>query len=175
MSIGTFNTSGDPTGQYTSIATAGLTTNQGFKPGGGVWADSSDERIKTVHGDYESGLDAIKALRPVRYTFKGNDTDGPPKHAKNGVVSDPQPKDTVSVPYPNSFHYNDAVENVERIGLVAQEAEVPMPELVSKAVGWIDGKAVADLRNIDTGPLIFALINAVKMLAARVEALEATP
>ncbi len=46
----------------------------GLKPGGGPWSDSSDERIKTVTREYTTGLAAIKGLRPVRYIFKGNDT-----------------------------------------------------------------------------------------------------
>lgn len=38
---------------------------------------------------------------------------------------------------------------------------------------YIDGTEVTDLRSFDSGPLVYALINAIKELAARVEALEA--
>jgi hypothetical protein len=122
-----------------------------WKPGGGVWADSSDARIKTVIDGYYSGLDAILALRPVRYTFKNNwhrGDDMPPPH--EGV---------------------DGAQ--EFIGLVAQEAEIPMPEMVSKISAIIDGVPVDDLRTLDMTALSLALINAVKELAQRIAILEA--
>jgi hypothetical protein len=50
-------------------------------------------------------------------------------------------------------------------GLIAQEAREAMPEMVFEAAG---------LLAMDTTPLMFALVNAVKTLAARVSALEAT-
>jgi len=128
----------------------------GFKPGGGDWANTSDARIKNVLGDYISGLDAVAALQPVRYSYKGNDTPTLPEKS--------------SVPYENSAHA--AVVGKEFIGLIAQAAEVPMPELVTMAEGYIDGQPVTDLRNLDTTPLIFALVNAVKELKARIETLE---
>ena len=46
---------------------------QGYKPGGGSWANSSDARIKTVERGYELGLDEIMKLNPVVYHFRGND------------------------------------------------------------------------------------------------------
>jgi hypothetical protein len=47
-----------------------------------------------------------------------------------------------------------------------------MPEMVDKTAGYIDGVPVDDIRNLDTTALIFALVNSVKTLAARVAALE---
>lgn len=58
------------------------------------------------------------------------------------------------------------------VGLIAQEAEVPMPEMVTQGEGLVGDKVVTDLRTLDTGPLIYALVNAVKTLTARIEALE---
>lgn len=146
-----------------------------YKPGGGPWDSTSDERIKTVLGDYISGLEAVKTLHPVRYVFKGNDT-------PEGVApsSDPLSRETTVLggsipPYANSPHYNAAVAGKEYVGLIAQECEVALPELVTQKNATIDGTPVTDLRNIDSGPLIYALINAVKELAARVEQLEGTP
>jgi hypothetical protein len=149
------------------------------KPGGGVWSDSSDARIKNVLGDYESGLDAIKALHPVRYTFKGNDTptdrppsnDPVPQYDEEGKLK--QSKDAVTLPYANSDHYAVANAGTEFIGLIAQEVEPVMPEMVTLQAGTIDGEPVDDLRALGTGALIYALVNAVKELSARVEALEA--
>jgi hypothetical protein len=124
----------------------------GFKPGGGPWSATSDARIKTVTGDYGLGLDEVLALRPVSYVYKGNDTateDGPSPHAQA------------------------AADGRTFVGLIAQEVEPIFPDMVMKGEGWIDGAPVDDLRSLDTGELIFALVNAVKTLTARVSELEA--
>jgi len=144
-----------------AITVAGiiLTTNTALKPGGGTWADSSDARTKTVLGDYQHGLAEITQLNPVRYQFKGNDGK-PAAGAKPGDAPVTSP--------------HGAVVDQEFIGLVAQEVEPVMPEMVSQHDGYIDGEPVTDMRELDTTPLIFALVNAVKTLAARIEALEGT-
>jgi hypothetical protein len=129
-----------------------------YKVGGGPWNDSSDARIKTVTGNYASGLDAIRQLQPVTFTYKGNDT----RAAAEGVV-----------PYDNSPHRHVAQDSTQFIGLVAQDCEVAMPEIVTQRSAYIDGVAVTDLRDLDTGPLLFALINAVKELAGQVAELKA--
>jgi hypothetical protein len=162
---------------------------QAYKPGGGPWADASDARIKTVLRNYERGLDQIVALQPVRYTFKGNDTDGAPENKpeppemniESGEMVTVQSEEEPTVPYWNSPHRMAAEDGTEFIGLVAQDTEKVMPELVNRVSAYIDGEPVTDLRNLDTAPLVFALINAIKTLAsnaetlaARVEALEAS-
>ena len=125
---------------------------QAWKPGGGVWASASDARIKTVLGDYASGLDAILALRPVRYTLKGN-------WRPHG---DDDPARRSAMAPGTTF-----------VGLVAQEAETAMPEMIGRIDAVVDGAAVSDLRTLDMTALPLALVNAVKQLAARVAALEA--
>jgi hypothetical protein len=134
-------------------------TNAGFQitgipycPGGGSWQSSSDARIKTVLGNYASGLRELIRLRPVNYFYKGNDTAAGPEESQ---------------------HRQAAMMQTKFVGLVAQEAEEVMPELVKKRPGFIDGQAVTDFRDLDQTPLTFALINAVRELAARVVALEA--
>jgi len=58
-------------GMWTFRSDAGFVTpGQGYKPGGGAWGDSSDERVKENIEPYTTGLDAICALEPVSYTFK---------------------------------------------------------------------------------------------------------
>lgn len=47
-----------------------LNNQNAFKPGGGSWQSISDERIKTVTGEYEAGLDEVLQLRPVTYVYK---------------------------------------------------------------------------------------------------------
>lgn len=124
----------------------------GYQAGGGSWGALSDARIKTVQGDYVLGLAEVLALRPVVYTYKGNEkTD----------------EDT------DSMHKAAAENATPFVGLVAQEAEIIFPGMVGKQAGWIDGEAVDDLRTLNNSELIYALVNAVKTLSARIEALEA--
>ena len=129
---------------------ANFTVNAGAsKPGGGAWSATSDARIKTVEGDYGLGLTEIEALRPVRYRYKGNDAP------------------------PDSSSRHSQVAGKAFVGLVAQEVETIFPGMVSQHEGYIDGEAVADLRTLDPSELLFALVNAVKQLAARLATLEA--
>jgi hypothetical protein len=129
-----------------------ITGPTALKPGGGEWAASSDARIKTVLGDYDKGLDAVLALRPVEYVYRGNDTP-----TQGGT----------------SLHKGVAESQTPFVGLVAQAVEAVFPEMVARSAGFIDGVAVDDLRSLDRTPLIYALVNAVKTLASRVAALEA--
>jgi hypothetical protein len=131
-------------GYYSSAGNL-VIAGTGFKPGGGSWTATSDARIKTVAGDYEASLDQILALQPVRFTYKGNAA-GP----------DAQP------PTPTDKEY---------IGLVAQAAEIPMPEMVQQIEGYIDGVAVNDLRLLDNSPLVYALVNSTKELVTRIDKL----
>jgi hypothetical protein len=112
----------------------------------------------------------------VRFTYKGNDTDkapeGVPVVGDDGAATG-RYEEVTTAPYFNSHHYSAATSKEEFIGLIAQDAQGPMPELVKTNVGFIDGTAVDDLLTIDSGPLVYALVNAVKQLAAKVEALEA--
>jgi hypothetical protein len=130
-----------------------FTVNAGAaKPGGGAWGATSDARIKDVLDEYTLGLAEVVQLNPVVYTYKGNDTP-----TANGT----------------SIHRTVAEARTEFVGLVAQEVEPVFPGMVTKANGWIDGVSVTDLRSLNTGELVFALVNAVKQLAARVATLEA--
>jgi hypothetical protein len=135
----------------------------GYQTGGGPWSALSDARIKTVEAEYKQGLDEVLKLRPVVYIYKGNET----------IESPLEGSTFEAAPYPRSMHYEAARNSKRLVGLVAQETEITFPEMVSSREGWIDGVKVEDLRDLNTGPLIFALVNAVKTLAARVEALEA--
>lgn len=139
-----------------------------LKPGGGPWGDTSDARIKNVAGNYTRGLDELLQLQPVRYTFKGNDQ----RVGEGPVLADAEQQSEEGAPYRDSPHYDVAVSGKEFVGLIAQDAEAAFPEMVTQRVGKIDGVEVSDVRDLDTAPLIFALVNAVKTLAARVEALE---
>ena len=126
----------------------------GYKPGGGPWSDSSDARIKDVTEEYRSGLAAIERLQPVRYRFKGNDS-----------LAENQP----------SPHARAVTGYKQFVGLTADDVEKVLPECVERGPGFIDGKAVSDMRRLDTGPLLYCLINAVKELGARLDVLEGVP
>jgi len=162
------------TANLQSILSGGFTvTGSAWKPGGGPWADSSDERIKNVIGPYDPGLAELKQLNPILYTFKGNDTNEEPSNGYNPDADPDTPEPPPTVPYPNSPHFQVATDGTQFVGLVAQEVEAIFPGMVSKRTGYIDGEQVDDLRDLNTTNMIFALVNAVKELAARVEALEA--
>jgi hypothetical protein len=45
-------------------------TAAAYKPGGGVWAASSDIRLKNIDRDYLQGLSQIVKLRPVMFHYK---------------------------------------------------------------------------------------------------------
>ena len=145
---------------------------RGYQPGGGTWGDSSDIRIKNIQGEYGHGLAEILQLRPVTYTYKGNDTIANPSDPPTGTPNPaPMPKEAAAVPYQNSDHYQPAVDEEEFVGLIAQEVEPIMPEMVGQRAGYIDGKPTA-IKTLNTTALVYALVNAVKELAARVEELE---
>lgn len=125
--------------------------NSAFKPGGGVWATLSDARIKNVTGEYEAGLDEVLQLRPVTYTYKGNDTP-----TADGV----------------SPHRHAAQSGKAFVGFVAQELEQILPGMVSQREGFIDGEKATDIRDVDVSSLLYALVNCVKQLKAEIEALK---
>jgi Chaperone of endosialidase len=115
------------------------------KPGGGVWADTSDSRLKHHVEGYAGGLAEIRRLRPVTFRHNG----------KGGTRDD------------------------GRIftGLVANEALEVMPELVGTMRARLDpaDEDEVDLLTLDATPLIYALVNAVNELTARVAVLESAP
>jgi hypothetical protein len=117
-----------------------------YKPGGGSWTTYSDARIKDVVAAYGTAVAEVRQLQPVIYRYRGNDTE----------PGNPEARDTTTQFY----------------GLVAQEAEAAMPELVTKHDGWVDGEPVDDLRHLDTTALLFALVNCVRELDDRLRAFE---
>jgi hypothetical protein len=139
-----------------------------IKAGGGSWTAPSDDRIKTVQDDYTSGLDEVLQLRPVVYTYKGNDTPTA-NFTKRGSVQ----QHTGAAPYPASAHYNPAKDQTPFVGFIAQELEQIFPGMVRQREGFIDGEKVTDLRDVDVSSLIYALVNAVKTLKAEIDTLRA--
>jgi hypothetical protein len=149
-----------------------ITGTTGQKASGTTWSNPSDARIKTVVGDYTAGLDAILGLTPRRFTYLGNETPLAPG-VDPAFPDDPPSKEGQVAPYDTSPHHDLAVAGTECVGLVAQEAEVAMPDLVTQYTAYIDGVEVNDFRILDGSNVTWALVNAIKELTARIEALEA--
>ena len=117
------------------------------KPGGGNWTASSDERVKKSSAPYTTGLDTILKLDPIEYQYNG----------LYGTCDDGK-----------TYH-----------GFVAQDVLPIMPEMVSASMQREhpqDEEATdepVEILTVNTSPLLFAMVNAMKELAARVAALEA--
>ena len=136
----------------------------GFQPGGGPWSATSDARIKRVEGSYTRGLADLVQLVPRQFVYIGNDT----------PVEPIAPADkAITVPYANSPHHDAATQEKLFTGLVAQEVEAIFPEWITYDDAFIDGVAVTDLRHLDTGPLLYAVVNALKEINNRLNVLEA--
>ena len=118
-----------------------LSTDSAAKPSTNTWTIASDARLKTVLGDYEKGVDAICALRPVRYQYNG----------KAGFITDGK----------------------EQVSILAQELMQVFPECVGTFKGKLEeyGPEV-DLYNYNGHAITFALINAIKELKVKIDALE---
>ncbi|GJQ58664.1 MAG: hypothetical protein D8M57_17925 [Candidatus Scalindua sp. AMX11] len=62
---------GGRVGINTQSPNATLTVNgSASKPGGGFWGIFSDERLKDIKGTFDSGLDAVLKLQPIRFNYK---------------------------------------------------------------------------------------------------------
>jgi hypothetical protein len=79
---------------------------------------------------------------------------------------------------PRTFVYNGkggSTAGMRGYGFIADEVEPVMPEMVSTQAGKLDAadEEETDIQTLDQSNLILALVNAVKELAARVDAVEA--
>ncbi|HEX9630659.1 MAG TPA: tail fiber domain-containing protein [Pyrinomonadaceae bacterium] len=71
------NPNGGNVGIGTVAPTALLSVNgTANKPGGGSWDVFSDERLKNIKGNFNSGLKAVMQLQPLRYEYKQNNALG---------------------------------------------------------------------------------------------------
>jgi hypothetical protein len=111
----------------------------------GPWYGPSDARLKKDIEPYDQGLAALRRLVPVSYRFNGL-----------GNTTDDG--------------------NVYQ-GLLAQEAIEVMPEMFFARPVKLHAEDAEDtvLYSLNPNALTYALINAVKELAVRIEALEGTP
>lgn len=105
----------------------------------------SDARAKTGIRTLNNGLDIISQLRPVTYNFKGNE-------ARTANLT-------------SGISYNKYTGNNAEIGLLAQEIEAVLPNLV-----YTDDEG---RKLVDYTAIIPILIDAVKSLQQEVETLKA--
>jgi hypothetical protein len=109
----------------------------------GSWGTLSDPRVKTDIAPYNAGLTEIELLEPISFRYNG----------ELGAVLDD--------------------ESTTRYGLDASAVEAVMPEMVGRHRNTApDGTLHDEILTLETGPLIYALINAVKELSARLATLE---
>lgn len=159
----TYVRNGDSAALMSSIGATGefvIYGGSAYKPGGGSWTAPSDNRIKIVVGDYTRSLADILQLTPKRFKYLGNDTMAAPEEGE-------------SAPYSSSPNGIVAKAGTEFAGLIAQDLQLVMPEMCREYTGYIDGVVKSDMLMVDRSSLDLALVNAVKELAARLEALEA--
>jgi hypothetical protein len=109
----------------------------------GTWSAISDRRLKQNVARYAPGLDAVRRLEPVTFQFNG----------KGGLPAD------------GTTHY----------GLIADDVAEIMPELVGEFSAPLnkDDTEPTVFKTIDPGRAIYAVINAIRELEARLAALEA--
>jgi hypothetical protein len=78
------NSSGGNVGIGTTAPTDTLSVNgTASKPGGGSWAVFSDERLKNIKGNFNSGLKAVMQLQPIRYQYKPKNIFGLKSESEN--------------------------------------------------------------------------------------------
>lgn len=71
------NPNGGNVGIGTTAPTELLSVNgSASKPGGGTWSVFSDERLKNIKGNFNSGLSAVMKLQPLRYEYKSDNALG---------------------------------------------------------------------------------------------------
>lgn len=120
-----------------------LSANDAFMPGGGPWGSSSDSRLKDVLRLFDDGLAILQSLpEPVIYRY-------------NGKASMPN-------------------DGTEYIGMIADDVQPVAPYMVStyEAKMEPDDPTPTELLALNNGSLVYILMNAVRELATRVDALE---
>jgi hypothetical protein len=119
----------------------------GFKPGGGSWAATSDERVKRNVRPYDAGLADICELLPIRFEYNGD----------GGTTDD------------GVTHYGLSAQKTREV-MPELVFEMATPRLD----GSIDPLLLPGQLGTQLGPLLLAVCNAIRELAERVTQLELT-
>ena len=116
------------------------------------WDTTSDERLKKNIEDSTKGLAEIDQIKVRNFEYRTND--------EIDMSEFPLADD------PSQVSLNDDVkEGVVQTGVIAQEIEAVLPECVVETV--------KGTKKVNNDPIMWALVNAVKELSAKVKALEA--
>ena len=140
-----------------NICTIGMGANRASLSLDGVdtsWAAASDERLKTDIEDYNVGLSFIRDLRPVTFRWRAQ-KDVPPELSYHGDSDEPC-----------------RGQGKRYQGFVAQEIKA----LIDEHPNVPDGQHLWDVKDgveeVAPGELIPILVNAVRELAAEIDALK---
>jgi hypothetical protein len=154
------------------------------KPGGGSWVAPSDIRLKQDVRDYTNGLDTILALNPIKYRYNGRGGIKDTESVHVGLDADatlavfPEIVGTTMVkmePTPREETVQDDPPEPEPQDEEAPSGRIPRikrPTRKPRRAIQIDVPDT-EVLTIDPSALTYVLINAVKELTARLEALEA--
>jgi hypothetical protein len=132
-----------------------ITGSVATKPGGGPWVAPSDRSLKSAATPWHTGLAEVLQLEPIIYRYNNaawnlEDTDYVGVDAEDAAAVIPEMGRIVSVP----------ADDVVIVDPQAPPGGVP------------PGHQTVEVAGIESGPLLFALVNAVKELSARLDKLE---
>jgi hypothetical protein len=133
----------------TSIPTSRLSVNGAAnKPGGGAWAVFSDKRLKENISEYSEGLELIRKVQPVSFSYNSKMTEiwGENEQTKGKVYQ----------------------------GVIAQDLQQIAPDMVREVnVPAKDGTAGENFLEVDPNKFTYALINAVQEQQKQIDELKA--
>ena len=114
------------------------------------WSTTSDRRLKKNIVDSSKGLGEINQLRVTNFEYRTRD--------EIDMSEFPLAEN------PNEVVLGEGQEGQVQTGVIAQEIESVLPECIE-----VSNKGA---KTVQTDPIMWALVNAVKELSAKVEALE---
>ena len=119
-----------------------ITGSNAYKVGGGSWAASSDSRVKKNVAPYTKSIVELLTLSPITYQYNGQ--------------------------------YGTKDNGKTYVGFIAQDLQTSsFPDMVgSQDYTDPETEEVTPILTVDTSELVYALLNTVKQLDARIKALE---
>ena len=148
-------------GQYAGYFDGLILTTNGtaYKPGGGSWTTTSDERLKTDITPFSDGMDVINQINPIKYKYNG--TGGLPTE---------------------SFYYGVKAQEMQEIApytvgtisLVVNQAETGTFNVIDQLAADSAGneKAIIEALSFNYDALIYVMINALKEQDVKIAEME---
>jgi len=130
----------------TSIPNASLSVNGvANKPGGGAWSVISDKRLKENISEYSEGLELIRKVRPVSFSYNSKMTE--------------------------IWGENEQIKGKVYQGVIAQDLQKIAPDMVREVnVAQKDGTPGESFLEVDPNKFTYALINAVQEQQKQIDA-----